>query len=104
MEASAGGVPITQSADGSPYGVGRVRRSEDLERDGWNTVEVIVHGDSAVYLVNGKVNNRCTKMCRKDPNDSQKTIPLNKGKILLQAEGAEILYRNIEIKVLPDSK
>jgi hypothetical protein len=101
MEAADGGVTITQSAEGSAYGVGRVRRSQDLEHDGWNTVDVIVHGDSAVYMVNGKVNNRCTKMCRPDPNDPKKTIPLNKGKLLLQAEGAEILYRNIEIKELP---
>ena len=31
-------------------------------------------------------------------------IPLTKGKILLQAEGAEILYRNIEIKHLSEQE
>ena len=29
-----------------------------------------------------------------------KWVPLAKGKILFQAEGAEVLYRNIEIKPL----
>jgi len=104
MEAADGGVSITQSAEGSPYGVGRVRRSKDLEREGWNTVDVIVEGDQAVYLVNGKVNNRCTKMRRPDPADPKRTIPMTQGRILLQAEGAEILYRNIEIKDLSDSE
>jgi hypothetical protein len=104
MEAADGGVAITQSAEGCEYGVGRVRRSGDLEREGWNTVDVIVDGDQAVYLVNGKVNNRCTKMCRPDPADPKKTIPLTQGRILLQAEGAEIFYRNIQIKDLSDSE
>lgn len=100
LEASEGGVPLTH---GSVAGVARVRRSRNLEREGWNTVEVIVHGDSAVYMVNGQVNNRCINICRLDPNDPQRMIPLTKGKILLQAEGSEIFYRNIEIKLLSES-
>lgn len=104
LEAAKGGVPMTQSAEGSPWGVGRIRRSDDCERDGWNTVDVIVDGDRAVYLVNGKVNNRCTNMCRPDPNDPQRMIPLAQGRILLQAEGAEVLYRNIAIKDLDESE
>lgn len=100
-EASEGGVPLTH---GSVDHVARVRRSRCLEHDGWNTVEVIVRGDNAVYMVNGQVNNRCTNICRPDPNNPQRMIPLTKGKILLQAEGAEVFYRNIEIKLLPESE
>jgi hypothetical protein len=104
QEAAEGGVPVTQTAQGSPWGVGRVRRSRDWEHEGWNTVDVIVDGDRAVYLVNGNVNNRCTRICRPDPDDPQRMIPLTHGKILLQAEGSEILYRNIAIKDLSESE
>jgi hypothetical protein len=104
LEAAEGGVPLTQSAQGSPYEVVRVRRSHDWTHEGWNTVEVIVDGDRAVHIVNGKVNNRCTGMSRPDPNDPKRMIPLARGKILLQAEGAEVLYRNIAIKDLSESE
>jgi hypothetical protein len=104
LEAAEGGVPFSQSAQGSPYEIVRVRRSHNWEHDGWNTVDVIVDGDRAVHLVNGKVNNRCTNLRHPDPNDSQRMIPLTQGKILLQAEGAEVLYRNIAIKDLSESE
>lgn len=101
MEAGDGGVPLVQ---GSVDNVGRVRRSQDWEREGWNMVEVAVQGDRATHIVNGKVNNRCTSLCRPDPNNPQQMLPLTKGKILLQAEGAEVFFRNIEIKLLPENE
>lgn len=100
METAEGGTPLAQS---SVDNVVRVRRNKDWEHDGWNTVEVIVDGDRAVHLVNGQINNRCTKMCRPDPNSPLSTIPLTQGRVLLQAEGAEIQYRNIEIRGLSDA-
>ena len=63
-----------------------------------------MHGPNAVYIVNGTVNNRCTNIRRPDPNNPQRLIPLAKGRILLQAEGAEVFYRKIEIKLLSQSK
>jgi hypothetical protein len=104
LEAAAGGVALMQNAQGKVSEVVRVRRSQDWEHEGWNTVDVIVDGDSAVFMVNGKVNNRCTKMCRPDPDNPTRMIPLTCGKILLQAEGAEVLYRNIAIKDLAESE
>lgn len=69
--------------------------------DDWNTVEVVVNGaDEVVHLVNGKVNNRGTNLRQPDPNDPNKTVPLAQGRIVLQAEGAEVFYRNVEIKVM----
>lgn len=67
----------------------------------WNTVEVIVSGNEAVHIVNGVVNNRGTNFRQPDPGNSSRTIALSKGRILFQAEGAEIFYRNIEIQTLP---
>lgn len=66
----------------------------DLKTD-WNTVEVIVKGNSAVHIVNGVVIMSITDI---KLNDSKQ--PLTSGKIVFQAEGAELFYRNIEIRPL----
>ena len=61
-----------------------------------------VRGDSAVYLVNGKVNMRLSNMKKWDAasNSWQK---LDRGKILFQAEYAEISYRNIKIRPVQEA-
>jgi len=63
----------------------------------WNTIELICFEGTAVHVVNGKVNMII--------NNSHllidgKEIPLVKGVIQLQSEGAEIFYRNIEIRAI----
>jgi hypothetical protein len=80
----------------------RIRHSANLERPGWNSVDVVVRGDSAVYLVNGQPNMRITNMKKWDAasNSWQK---LDRGKILFQAEYAEISYRNIKIRPVQES-
>ena len=95
-EPAEGGVVHTQGN----RGVTRIKARRDCEREGWNAVEVVVRGASAVYIINGEINNRCTDIRRPDPASPQRLIPLTKGRILLQAEGAEIFYRNIEMKPL----
>jgi putative membrane-bound dehydrogenase-like protein len=65
--------------------------------DEWNTVEVIVRGDKAVHILNGKVNNQCSEMQFKDAAAADGWAPLTKGHILFQCEWAEVFYRNIEI-------
>src|SRR4030095_1407778 len=72
----------------------------DLLTD-WNTVEVIVSGATVAHSVNGVVNNRATRIRQPDPSDPSRFIPLTRGRILFQAEGAEVFYRNIELKPLP---
>ena len=64
----------------------------------WNTVEVIVTDGALTHIVNGKVNNYGVRPMRPDPQDPSREIPLTRGRILFQAEGAEVIYRNIEIK------
>ncbi len=75
---------------------GRVIKSstQDLLTD-WNTVEVIVRGASSTHIVNGVVVNRSF-------NQTLNGQPLTRGRIALQAEGAEVTYRNVQIKKLPD--
>ena len=69
---------------------------------GWNTVEVVVGPRELTHIVNGKVNNRGTDPLQPDPKQPRKWIPLTKGRILFQAEGAEVLYRDIRIKPLAE--
>jgi hypothetical protein len=89
-----GGIPFVQ---GVGDGIRRVIRNPMNEHDGWNTVEVIVHGDEAVYLVNGNLNNRASKIQEKVNGE---WVPLKRGKIALQLEFAEVYYRNVEIQEL----
>ena len=77
----------------------RFHRGYMWERSGWNKIEITVMGDHAIFKVNGKVVNEAVDMKYRS-EDGNSWIPLIKGKILLQAEGAEIFYRNIEIKEL----
>ena len=91
-DASEGGVPFVQGVSGN---IRRVHRSQSYEKPGWNTVDLIARGDTATYLVNGKMNN---KILHLEHFVDGKWVPLTKGKILFQQEGAEVFYRNIEIK------
>ena len=87
---AANGVPY-QSRSGSYV---RIAKDETHEQAGWNTVDIIVRGNTAVHMINGVVNNRAYSLHTPGGGD------LNAGKILLQAEGAEVFYRNVEIRPL----
>ena len=65
-------------------------------------MDVVVRGDSAVYLGNGQVNMRVTHMKKWDAA-SGNWSRLDRGKILFQAEYAEISYRNIKIRPVQES-
>ncbi|MDH5474330.1 MAG: DUF1080 domain-containing protein [Cyclobacteriaceae bacterium] len=63
----------------------------------WNTLELICFEDKSLHIVNGQVvmilqNSRYVKQ--------GKSIPLDKGRIQLQSEAAEVYYKNIEIRKL----
>jgi len=96
---SDGGVAYTTPGKGND----RIIRSEMLEKkplpplneQPWNTIEVILQGDSAVHIVNGKVN---MHIHGAKPATQPAGGNLTRGRILFQAEGAEVMYRNIEMK------
>jgi len=94
LSAEKGGIPVVQGVAG---GIRRVIRNPMNEHEGWNTVEVIVRGDSATYIVNGVTNNQANEIGEMVNNQ---WVPLKKGKIALQLESAEVLYRNVLIKEL----
>ena len=92
LPADQGGVMNTYVKTNGVIGI---RKSHTNEKDGWNTVEVKIRGDSAIHIVNGQTNAMVFGM-KKLVDD--KWVPLVKGKIALQAEYAEVFYRNIEIR------
>jgi hypothetical protein len=95
-------------------GISRIVKSSTPEHDGWNTVEVIVRGkESSEHIVNGKTVFRATNLQRLEkplatpqpkPGNriDEKWISLSAGRIALQCEYAEVFYRNIEIRAIPD--
>ena len=66
------------------------RGARDVEKPAgeWNRMEVVCDGDSITTILNGYVVNMGTKSS------------LTRGKILFQSEGAEILFRKIEVRPL----
>ncbi|MFT3868130.1 MAG: DUF1080 domain-containing protein [Nibricoccus sp.] len=77
----------------------RCNKSEVFEKDGWNTLELVCVGDEALQIVNGHVVLRLTGS-RKAAGDGYE--PLTGGKLLLQMEGSEIFFRDIEIKAVTE--
>jgi hypothetical protein len=85
----------------APGDSSRVLKSGDFEnRDGWNTVEVIIQGDRSTHLINGRIVNSARDIQQPDPKNPSHMMPLTSGRILLEAEGSEIWFRDIRIKPL----
>ncbi len=75
----------------------RQRLMHDASYDnptGWNVVEVYATEDSAVHVVNGRVNNALAEI--RLPTGG----PMTQGRVALQEENNEVFYRNVSIKPL----
>jgi Domain of Unknown Function (DUF1080) len=81
-------------SQGSP---GRCIKQPDNERPTgeWNTVELVCFREDSIHIVNGKVVMRLHGTVRID-GDLPTTV--TSGPIILQSEGAEVFYRNVEIR------
>lgn len=93
------GDPVQYDPEGKRATVSgnRVKKSQTVDSlTDWNTVDLFTQGDTAVVVVNGVVVNRVTDI--KDASGN----PLTSGRIALQAEGAEVWYRDLRIKPLGD--
>ena len=79
---------------GSP---GRCIKAPDAEKPTgeWNTVELIAFKDDAIHIVNGTVVMRLHGPQR---IDLPALTPVTSGPIILQSEGAEIFYRDVEMR------
>jgi hypothetical protein len=78
---------------------GRCIKQPDHEKPTgeWNTVELIAFGEEAIHIVNGTVVMRLRSPMR---IDADVPTPVASGPIILQSEGAEIFYRDIQIRSL----
>ena len=66
----------------------RGRRDLESPRGEWTRCELVARGKNLEFYVNGVLANRATE------------LNVVRGKILLQTEGAEVWYRNIELQPL----
>ena len=78
---------------------GYCMRSANFEKPHgeWNELELICFENKSIHIVNGEV-----VMILKNSRyvEDGKKFPMNKGKIQLQSEAAEVFYKNINIKKL----
>lgn len=90
------GAPSVPFQDKTPVGRWCIKYPDAEKPSGqWNVLDLYCFGDTCLHVMNGKVNMVLTKT-RHIVNGQ--VIPLTKGKIQLQSEGAEIFYRNIQVQ------
>ncbi|MEK6783308.1 MAG: DUF1080 domain-containing protein [Bacteroidota bacterium] len=84
----------------SEYGR-RIIKNPDAENPNgeWNVVDIYCLGDRSVHMINGKVVMELFKS--RQPFEGRE-IPLTKGKIQIQTEGAEVYYRNIQLQPISE--
>jgi len=92
VSAAAGG---TEKLVNGSNGFVQHGRSENFEVPDWNQLLLEVDGGTATFSVNGHVVNQVLSVMDKTGS------PVASGAIALQAEHAEVYYRNIELQELP---
>ncbi len=77
----------------------RVIKNPDNERPhgDWNDIQLICYGDSSIHIVNGEVVMRLYNSRKMSDNN-----PVRSGKIIIQSEGAEVYYKDIEIRSITE--
>jgi hypothetical protein len=63
----------------------------------WNTLDLYCYGDTSVHVINGKV---MMMLLHSKQWDNGKELPLTKGKLQIQSEGAEVFYKDIRVQPL----
>ncbi|MBN1951308.1 MAG: DUF1080 domain-containing protein [Bacteroidales bacterium] len=96
---------VRWEADGFPVTLNTntymVRAARDLEKDygEWNAIDLYVLADTAMHYINGELVMVATALQQQINGDK---VPLTRGKIQLQSEGAEIFYRDIRIEPIDE--
>ena len=77
--------------------MGRCIKQPDNEKPNgeWNAVELIAFGNDAIHIVNGKVVMRLYGPVK---INTDLPTPVTSGPIILQSEGAELFYRDIQVR------
>jgi hypothetical protein len=90
--------PLLAFSGTSEHGRRCIKNPEAEKPTGeWNTIEIYCFGDTAVHMTNGVVN---MILYHSRQAEGGKEIPLAKGKIQIQSEGAEVFYRNIQVEAI----
>ena len=63
----------------------------------WNVLDLYCHGDTSVHVINGKV---MMVLYHSQQMENGQALPLAKGKLQIQSEGAEVFYKLIRIRSL----
>jgi hypothetical protein len=99
------GGPVVYHKGGTTFTVpgkevgARIVKDGDYEKPTglWNTLDLYMVGTTSVHVVNGRPNLVLTNP-RQRINGQD--VPLVRGKLQLQSEGAEVFYRNIRVRPL----
>jgi hypothetical protein len=77
----------------------RCAKSSDFEKPSgeWNTLDLICVGDKAIQVMNGHV---VMRLAHSEKVKKDGVEPLVSGRILLQMEGSEIFFRQIELQAI----
>jgi len=76
---------------------GNTKIAVDNEKDNgkWNSIELITFNGTSIHIVNGQV---MMTLYNSRQKHEEGFVPLTRGKIQIQSEGAEVFYKDIEIK------
>ena len=99
LDLKQGGKPFVLGGKGIGY---QKRWPGSFETRGWNTIELVVKGDTSLHLLNGQIVSRAENIRLVDPERPGESTPITKGRIALEIEAAEIEFRNVEIRMLED--
>jgi len=87
---------MTTFREGGPHGRRCIKSSDAENPTGeWNILDLYCYGDTSIHVVNGKP---VMVLYHQMQSDNGQSIPLMKGKIQIQSEGAEIYFRQIKIQ------
>lgn len=96
--------PLVTFSAKSPAGRQCIKGKDAEKPTGqWNTVDIYCFEGTSIHMINGAVVMILYNSRQKEAEDE---LPLTKGKIQIQSEGAEIFYSNIQIQPiqkLPDN-
>jgi hypothetical protein len=59
---------------------------------------LVLDADKATHIVNGRVVMRAWDIQQPSTDDPIQYVPVSRGRIMLQAEGAEVWFRNLQMK------
>jgi hypothetical protein len=92
--------PLLLFNEVSPNGRRCIKNPDAEKATGeWNTLELYCFGDTAVHVVNGKV---VMALYKSGYLHNGSLVSLKKGKIQLQSEGAEVYYKNINVRSIKE--